>query len=121
MTLIKSLFICYLFIVSNSYGQQKSEAFLVTIKNLSIHVVSPTQQEETVSVVVKNETSENILSQLKTEDRVLKRFNLKPQSQRAISLSTKDIEKLYYISIAPPFQSVELKYNQRPYEIPEKN
>lgn len=104
-----------------TYAQQKSEAFLVTVKHSGIHVVSPEKKEKRVSVVIVNNTSQNIISQLKTQQRVIERFNLRARSQHSIIVNTKDIDKLYYTPIAPAFQSVELKFNEKPYEIPEKN
>lgn len=104
-----------------SFAQQKSEAFLVTIKNMSIHVISPEKKEDVVSVVIKNDTTVRIISELRNQDKVLKRFTMKAQSQKSIQLNINEFKDLFYVSVAPAFQAVELKFNEKPYEIPEKD
>jgi hypothetical protein len=103
-----------------AFSQQKSEAFIVTVKNMSIHVISPFTKGQTVSVVIKNETMVKLTSELRSRTKVLKRFTLKPLSSKSILVNTKGLKQLYYVSVAPPFQAVELKFNEKPYEIPEK-
>lgn len=121
MKLIKIVFLLAMISSTNLVAKQKSQAFLVTVKNQSIEVVSAQKKEKSVSIVVINKTSENIVSQIRTVDKVIKRFTLKARSQKSIIVETKNIDTLYYASIAPPFQSIELKFNKGPYEIPEKN
>lgn len=120
--MIKSVLLLFLIMSSSdlALAQQKSEAFIVTVKNLSVQVISPENKLNTVSVIVKNDTAVKLVSELRSEGRVLKRFSLKPLSSKTILVSMKKVKQLYYVSIAPPFQAVALKFNEQPYEIPEK-
>lgn len=115
------IFLIFLVLSVSSFASQNSEAFLVTIKNMSIQVISPAKKIDTVSVVIKNDTSEKLIGELRSETRVLKRFSLAPLSNKTLLVNMKNEKQLYYVSVAPPFQAVALKFNERPYEIPEKN
>ena len=101
-------------------AQEFTGSFVVTITDQNIRVTSPKKKIDTVSVIVKNDTFEDIRSELSSEKGVIKRFNLKSQSSKSIEISFKKIKTLFYVSIAPPFQAVELKFSQRPYAIPPK-
>lgn len=103
-----------------SYAQEVSEAFMVTITDEKIRVISPKQKQKTVSVIIKNDTFDNITSELRSDKGVIERFVLKEQTSKSIQVKYNKINTLYYVSIAPPFQAVELKFSQRAYEIPEK-
>lgn len=116
--LVMIIFIC---MTSMSlYAQENSDSFLVTIDDDKIRVVSPKTKKKIVGIIVKNNTFDDIRSEIATEKKVLKRFNLKSQSSASMQVNYSKLKTLYYVSIAPPFQAVELKFSQRPYEIPEK-
>lgn len=104
----------------NAYAAQSSDSFLVTIEDDRIRVVSPKKKMKIVGVIIKNNTFDDIRSEVATESKTLKRFNLKAQSSASVQVNYSKIKTLYFVSIAPPFQAVELKFSQRPYEIPEK-
>lgn len=97
-----------------------TDSFIVTVKDRTISVSSPEKRLEVVSVIIENETLDKIISQLKTDKKVIKRFVLNPQSKEVYQVDMRSVEKLFFIPIAPPFQSVELKFKQGLYEIPEK-
>lgn len=115
------IFLLLLLFTFSAFAQQKSEAFIVTIKNMSIQVISPKKKIQTVSVVVKNETAVKLIGELRSTKSVLERFSLAPLQSKTLLVSMKSIKQLYYVSVAPPFQAVALRFNERPYEIPEKN
>lgn len=102
------------------FAAETSEAFLVNIYEDKIRVVSPKKKMDIVGVIIKNNTFDDIRSEISSEKKVLKRFVLKSQDSESIQVEYSKLKTLYYVSIAPPFQAVELKFSQRPYEIPEK-
>lgn len=108
------------FSIRLSYAQQTSEAFIVTIKDTKISVTSPAKKQKTIGLIIKNETFDKIISEVRSEKGVIKRFVLKPQSNETLEIDYYKINTLYYVAIAPPAQAVELKFSQRAYEIPEK-
>ena len=101
-------------------AEESAEAFIVTIKDDNIRVVSPKQKQNNIGLIIKNETFDKITSEIRSDKGVIERFVLKPQTSKSFQLSFQGISTLFYVSIAPPFQAVELKFSQRAYEIPEK-
>ncbi len=108
-----------LFILSfYACAEEFTEAFIVTVEDQKVMVTSPKAKSDNISVIVKNNTFEDIRSEIASDKGVIKRFNLKAQSSRSLLIDYKDIKTLFYVSVAPPFQAVELKFSQKPYEIP---
>ncbi len=101
------------------YGKY-TQSFIVTVGERSIKVVSPQIKVDIVSVIIKNETLDNIYSELRSKDKVLEKFNLKAQGNKIIQVDYKKAKSLFYVPISPPFDGVQLKFSRRPYEIPEK-
>jgi len=97
-----------------------TDAFIVEVSDRKIKVTSPLEKIEIVSIIIKNTTFDKIISELRSEEKVLKRFVLKPEGKEVIQVDFSKVKKLYYVPVAPPFESVELRFEQKPYEIPEK-
>ncbi len=95
-------------------------SFIVNVGDRSISVTSPKEKVKIASVIIINDTLDKIVSELRSNDRVLKRFVLRPQGKEVFQVSFESVNKIYYVPIAPPFESVELKFSQRSYEVPEK-
>lgn len=100
---------------------QSTESFIVEISDQKIKVTSPSKKIDVASIIIKNETLDKIISEIRSEDKVIKRFVLKSQGKEVIQIDFSKIKKLYYVPMSPPFESAELKFSQRPYEIPPKN
>ena len=116
---VLSILICFFLYPLMSMGKY-TESFIVDVKDRSISVTSPLKKVDNVSIIINNKTLDKIVSELRSEQKVLKRFVLKPEGKEVIQLSLKGIKKLYYVPIAPPFEAAELRFEQRAYEIPEK-
>lgn len=110
----------YLILTLPSFGQENAQAFIVTVYDDRVRVVSPVKKEKIVGVIIKNETFDKITSEVRTDKGVVKRFFLKSQSSKSLQVNLNKVKSLFYVAIAPPFQAVELKFSQRAYEIPEK-
>lgn len=109
-----------LFSIINAQAAKQAHSFIVEVKDRSIKVTSPSKKLDVVSVVIKNDTFDKIISVLKSKDKVIKRFVLQSQGEQVIEVDLRNNQTLYYVPISPPFESVELKFKQRPYEVPEK-
>ena len=114
------IFLITLIFTTSSFSQENAEAFIVTIKENSVRVVSPKNKEKLVGIIIKNETFDKITSEIRSDKGVIKRFVLKSQGSKSLQVDYSQIKSLFYVAIAPPFQAVELKISQRAYEIPEK-
>ena len=101
---------------------KNNESFLVTVGERKISVQSPTTPKQVVTVVVKNDTFDKIVSEIRNGSITLQRFVLEPSGKKgAVFTITVDISKaknLQYVSIAPPFQEVPLSFSKEEYEIP---
>jgi len=120
--MIKVLFLSLvlMFVAALGWAKESSEAFIVQVKDRSIRVTSPKKKSKIVGIIIKNETFDKIISELRSESKVLKRFVLQPQGSQSLQVETTNLKHLYYVSVAPPFQAVELKFSERAYEIPER-
>lgn len=98
-----------------------TDAFIVEVTDRKIKVTSPKKKMKIVSIIIKNTTFDKIISEIRSDQKVLKRFVLKPEGKEVIQVDYSKVNKLYYIPVAPPFETVELRFEQKPYEIPEKN
>lgn len=114
------IFLMTLLLTLPSFSQENAEAFIVTIKERKVRVISPKEKQKIVGIIIKNETFDKITSEVRSDKGVLKRFVLKPQGTTSLQVNYSKIKSLFYVAIAPPFQAVELKFSQRAYEIPEK-
>lgn len=104
----------------SSFGSY-TDSFIVEVTDRKIKVTSPKKKINIVSIIIKNTTFDKIISEIRSESKVLKRFVLKPEGKEVIQVDYSKVKKLYYIPVAPPFETVELRFEQKPYEIPEKN
>jgi hypothetical protein len=112
--------ILFTLLINTTLAQENADAFIVTIKDDRIRVVSPKEKSNLIGVIITNETFEKIVSEVRSDQGVIQRFVLAPQGSTSLQVNFSNIKSLFYVSVAPPFQAVELKFSQRAYEIPEK-
>ena len=117
---MKRLLMLILVLFSLSTFSSYTGSFIVEISDRKIKVTSPLKKIDIVSIIIKNTTFDKIISELRSDKKVLKRFVLKPEGKEVIQVDYSKLKKLYYVPVAPPFESVELRFEQKPYEIPEK-
>ena len=120
MKILIFIFALVVFSIIPVQAEESADAFIVTIKDDNIRVVSPKQKQNSIGLIIKNETFDKITSEIRSDKGVVERFILKPQTSKSFQVSFQGISTLFYVSVAPPFQAVELKFSQRAYEIPEK-
>ena len=97
-----------------------SGSFIVEINNQGMVVTSPSKELDTVSIIIKNNTLDKIVSELRSKQKVLKRFVLKPNGKEVLSVNMKNTKSLFYVPLSPPFEAAHLKFKQKVYEIPKK-
>ncbi|MBD65871.1 MAG: hypothetical protein CME62_11735 [Halobacteriovoraceae bacterium] len=112
--------IVFMLLFSVSVFAEYKDSFIVEVSDRKIKVTSPLKKVSFVSIIVKNETFDKIISEIRSEDKVLKRFVLKPEGQEVVQIDYSKVKKLFYVPVAPPFEAVELRFEQKPYEVPEK-
>lgn len=105
------------------YAQKSYESFIVKVHENKIAVTTPNKKKDNIiTIIVENKTYERIVSEIKTDKKVLKRFTLEPEGVRGANFSlTVDFSKiknLFYVPISPPFQAAPLDPKGKNYEIP---
>lgn len=106
----------------NVYAKKSYESFIVEVKEEKISVTTPGKAQKITTIIVQNKTFERIISEIKTDKKVLKRFTLEPEGTKGANFSlTVDfskVNKLFYLSVSPPFQAAPLDPKGKNYEIP---
>ena len=96
-------------------------AFLVTISDHGIKVISPSHHSPHLHVTFKNTTLEKIVGKIQTESgRILDRITLSPREIKSIPIGHIRGEKIFYYPLTPSLQKAKLSIGQPPYEIPTK-
>ncbi len=108
-----------LYITHNAFSQF-TDSFIVDINDQSIKITSPLKKADVVSIIIKNNTLDKIVSEIKADEKVIKRFVLKAEEKEVFQVKLKGVKRLEYVPVAPPFESADLRFEQKPYEIPEK-
>lgn len=109
-----------LFIFVSHAFSKTSDSFIVEIGDQNMVVTSPAEKKDNVSIIVINNTLDKIVSELKTDKKVLKRFVLTPNGKEVSSVNMKSTDTLYFVPLAPPFEAAKLEFNKKTYEIPAK-
>jgi len=110
-------FIIFVGFRGNAY--EKADAFIVKVYDTKVKVVSPVKDDPNLSVIIENKTLVDIRGKIETgRGEILNYVNIKSRASTSLKLKRKDKEKIFFIPQSPPFQKVELKLGNRPYEIP---
>ena len=114
--MINFLFLGTLLIMSLSVN---AESFNIEITNTQTKVTSPKVELNPVSITIKNSTDLKIISEIRSKEKVLSRFVVEGGKSQTIQLKLPESKILYYVSLSPPAQALELKFNQEDYAVPE--
>ena len=115
--------LCFILFALPVCAQQSYESFIVSVQEEKVSVTTPSKNKKgVITVIVQNKTFERIISEIRSDKKVLKRFTLEPEGAKGANFSlTVDFSKLnslYYVSVSPPFQAVPLDPSGKNYEIP---
>ena len=112
------LFLFFIFLAP--FSTWGSRLFLVSISNDQLKVVSPSEYTPHLRVLVENKTSGKLIGKLQTDEgRVIDYVSIEGHKSGTFLIGhLKRREKVFYYSLAPSFQEVELTVGKAPYEIP---
>lgn len=114
--------ILFLLSINSLFAKKSYESFVVEVMEEKIKVTTPGKEQKITTIIVENKTYDRIISEIKTDKKVLKRFTLEPEGTKGANFSlTVDFSKvknLYYVPISPPFQAAPLDPKGKNYEIP---
>lgn len=119
MDLKSSISILFILISLSINGYEKSDAFVVKIFDDKVKVLSPIKFDPSLTVIIENKTLVQIKGRIETgRGEMLTHIALEPGKSVSKSVKRLKSEKLFFIPLSPPFQKVELKLGNKPYEIP---
>jgi hypothetical protein len=98
-----------------------SDAFLVTVFETYVSVVSPAAKKDKLSVIIENKTLTSIHGKFTDkEGKTLEHITIGPKSFEVRDLNTSQSDLTYFVPLSPPGQEVELVLGKKSYEIPQK-
>ncbi|TNE96018.1 MAG: hypothetical protein EP326_14015 [Deltaproteobacteria bacterium] len=110
-----------LLLSTSSFGYEKSDAFMVTIMERSIKVLSPDKYNAKQGIVLTNNTLVKVVGKVIDEnDKVLKFVSIEPGMYKSIEINFSKDGKIFFVPMAPSFQEVELVFGKKAYEVPPK-
>lgn len=98
----------------------EASSFNIELTNINTKVSSPQKLTDPVSIIVKNSTNVKVFAEIRSSEKVLSRFVVDGGDSKTLQTKLPSNKKLYYVSVSPPAQAVELKFNQRDYAVPEE-
>ena len=115
------LFLTVTVFFSQVLESQSSEAFLVYILDRKVKVISPLRHSSDLHVILRNQTLSRVRGKIQTEKgRVIDHVSLGAGESKSVSIGHVREKRLFYYSLAPAFQEVELVVGKVRYEIPPK-
>ena len=117
--------VCILFLfsapLSSSFAYERSYAFIVKMFGEYVKVVSPEKYTSMTSVIIENKTLTRIYGKVVTQGgRVITFFAVPAVKVKTVELKLNAGEQAFVVPLSPAFQSFQLKFGSRPYEIPPK-
>ena len=97
-----------------------TEAFILRVHHGHLSVETPKLEREKVSVIVENKTISNMKAKLASSIENMNFFSIEPGASVSIEVVYDSRKKLYFVPLSPPFEDVELKFNDGYYEVPQK-
>jgi hypothetical protein len=105
------------------------QSFQIVIEKNYMQITAPSRSEwsqaklsdeenSTISVTFINKTQTHFHSLLKTQVAVLRRFTIKPESQRSFEIEYSDDYEYFYTPMSPAGQTIKLAFTGKSYEVP---
>ncbi len=108
-------------LIFQAHSYEKADAFIVKVLDKRVKVLSPSKWDPKLHLIVKNETLTKLIGKVETEDgRLVARVSVESRKSQSIELRFPKSTKLFFVPMMPPFQKVQLKLGNKPYEIPPK-
>ena len=100
---------------------QKADAFILEITDKRTRILSPGQWSASLNLIVKNKTLLKLIGRLEDQNqKVLKYFTIDSRKDYSMPLPEPKGNQLFFVSMVPPLQKMELKAGSPPREIPPK-
>lgn len=115
MNFILAIFAIFL---ESTYANEKSSAFLVTIFDNYVKVVSPDKQLKETSVIIENKTLTKVYGKIEKENSVLFHLAILPSELKSYPLKDIGSSSVSFVPLAPAFQEVQLMFGKKSYEVP---
>ncbi|MBC77029.1 MAG: hypothetical protein CME64_13530 [Halobacteriovoraceae bacterium] len=116
------LALSFILLINVAFAAKSYDSFLVSVGDQKITVISPKKINKNVTIVVENKTFDKVISEIRTSDKVLKRFTLFPSGRKdstfTVTIDFSKANTIYYAPVSPPFQAVPLTPSKGTYEIP---
>ena len=84
-------------------------------------VTSPKKWFAHQSVAIENKTLVKILGKVTTNKKVLAHMSINAGKFQTVKIKAPRNEKVFFVSMAPAFQEIELRPGSKYYEIPPEN
>lgn len=110
-----------LLLLSNlpTFASEKSEAFLVTIFDRYVKVISPDKAYTQTSIIIENKTLSTIVGKIQKGKTDLHFLTLESQSSKSFQIKVPPSnEVLLFVPMSPASQEVQLLIGKKSYEIP---
>jgi hypothetical protein len=115
-------FFLFLWLPIQLLSYEKADAFIVKVYDEKVRVLSPTQYDPNLSVIVENKTLLTLKAKVVTEsEQSVRHLSIEPGKSTHVKLQHINKEKIFFIPLSPPLQKVELKLGSKPYEIPPRS
>lgn len=107
-----------LFFSLNSFAQEYSDSFLITILPDKVKVISPEKKKSEVTVVIENKSLSTINAKIATISKNVKFVTIPSREKETVSIKIDQAQGLKFVPISPAFQEIELIFGRTSYEIP---
>ena len=107
--------------LSDIWAAPHSDVFTIKIFGDKVKVTSPKKWFPRQSVAIENKTLVKLLGKVATNQRVLAYVSIKAGKFETVEIKALKGEKVFFVSLAPAFQEIELRPGSKYYEIPSKN
>ena len=118
MRLLIIFLLCLLTLIGPARANEKSEAFLVTIYDRFVKVVSPDKAYTQTSIIIENKTLSTIVGKIQRGKTDLHFLTLEPQNSKSLQVKIVGNEPLLFVPLSPSSQEVQLLIGKKSYEIP---
>lgn len=112
------LILLFLLFSVHAQAAEKSEAFLVTIFDRYVKVISPDRAYSETSIIIENKTLSTIVGKIQRGKTDLHFLTLEPQHNKSFQVKVVGNEPLLFVPMAPASQEVQLLIGKKSYEIP---
>lgn len=107
--------------ISSLVARETSESFIINIYDTYVKVVSPNSASDKVAIIFKNETLSKLRGVIKKrESNYTMHITVDASKFKSVEVPYASNDSLYFQSLAPAFQEVDLIIGKKTYEIPSK-